>query len=263
MPPLGRAGWSASAPRSPPLSRAGAARRWRARPWPTPKPPTSTSTTPCPGPAGQLLLLHARLPGHQREALTRLTRERLGSAGERPARLVIVTTSLLDMSLDIDVDVMVSDLASLEKLLQRLGRLWRFENLWGTGADRRPAWLRRQGVPRLSILQPTDHRGRTLIPAAWRTLEPALFTHAAAGRLAGLPQRTLTLTLPDDVQHLVETVHAGAAELARTSPDLTQHHTAYQSRRRSEEHLSALHLIPTWRDTPRSARPVRRAPAAS
>ncbi|WUG37358.1 hypothetical protein OHN74_00230 [Streptomyces sp. NBC_00459] len=207
--------------------------------------------------------MHARLPGHQREALTRLTRERLGSAGERPARLVIVTTSLLDMSLDIDVDVMVSDLASLEKLLQRLGRLWRFENLWGTGADRRPAWLRRQGVPRLSILQPTDHRGRTLIPAAWRTLEPALFTHAAAGRLAGLPQRTLTLTLPDDVQHLVETVHAGAAELARTSPDLTQHHTAYQSRRRSEEHLSALHLIPTWRDTPRSARPVRRAPAAS
>ncbi|WP_329266655.1 CRISPR-associated helicase Cas3' [Streptomyces sp. NBC_01451] len=207
-------------------------------------------TLPWPGgPEGQLLLLHARLPGHQREALTRLIRDRLGSAGERPARLVIVTTSLLDMSLDIDVDVLVSDLASLEKLLQRLGRLWRFENLWGAGADRRPAWLRRQGVPRLSILQPTDHRGRTLIPAAWRTLEPALFTHAAAGRLSGLPQRTLTLTLPDDVQHLVETVHAGAAELARTSPDLTQHHTAYQSRRRGEEHLSALHLVPTWRDT--------------
>ncbi|MFE1797662.1 CRISPR-associated helicase Cas3' [Streptomyces sp. NPDC059517] len=201
------------------------------------------------GPGGQLLLLHARLPGHQREALTRLVRDRLGPAGERPARLVVVTTSLLDMSLDIDVDVMVSDLASLERLLQRLGRLWRFENLWDAGADRRPAWLRRQGVPRLSVLQPTDHRGHTLIPAAWRTLEPALFTHATAARLTNLPQRTLALTLPDDVQHLVETVHGNATDLARTSPGLEQRYTAHQNRRRGEEHLSALHLIPTWRDT--------------
>ncbi|WP_405547670.1 CRISPR-associated helicase Cas3' [Streptomyces phaeochromogenes] len=201
------------------------------------------------GPDGQLLLLHARLPGHQREALTRLVRDRLGPVGDRPARLVVVTTSLLDMSLDIDVDVMVSDLASLEKLLQRLGRLWRFENLWGPGSGRRPTWVRQPEHPRLSILQPTDHQGRTLIPAAWRTLEPAFFTHATATHLARRPERTLTLTLPDDVQHLVESVHGDAADLARTEPALEQRHTAYQSRRRSEEHLSALHLIPTWRDT--------------
>lgn len=201
------------------------------------------------GSDGQLLLLHARLPGHQREALTRLVRDRLGPAGDRPARLVVVTTSLLDMSLDIDVDVMVSDLASLEKLLQRLGRLWRFENLWGPGSGRRPTWVRQPEHPRLSILQPTDHQGRTLIPAAWRTLEPAFFTHATATHLARRPERTLTLTLPDDVQYLVESVHGDAADLARTEPALEQRHTAYQSRRRSEEHLSALHLIPTWRDT--------------
>ncbi|WP_330462111.1 MULTISPECIES: CRISPR-associated endonuclease Cas3'' [unclassified Streptomyces] len=63
------------------------------------------------GPNDQLVLLHARLPGHQRETLTRHIRSRLGRTGERPARLVVVTTSLLDMSLDVDVDVMVSDLA--------------------------------------------------------------------------------------------------------------------------------------------------------
>ncbi|WP_405849141.1 CRISPR-associated helicase Cas3' [Streptomyces sp. NBC_01518] len=208
----------------------------------------SDTLAPPGGAEGQLLLLHARLPGHQREALTRLIRDRLGPAGERPDRLVVVTTTLLDMSLDIDVDVMVSDLASLDRLLQRLGRLWRFDNLWGPDSGRRPAWMRRHAGPRLAVLQPTDHQGRTLIPAAWRTLEPAFLTHATAAHLASRPERTLTLTLPDDVQDLVETVHGDATALAH-SADLQQRHTAYQGRRRGEEHLSALHLVPTWRDT--------------
>lgn len=201
------------------------------------------------GPDGDLALLHARLPGHERESLTRLVRERLGPTGERPERLVVVTTSLLDMSLNIDVDIMVSDLASLERLLQRLGRLWRFENLWGPDSGRRPAWVRRLKRPRLSVLQPTDHGGRVVMPAAWRTLEAAFLTHATATYLEQQPEHTLSLTLPDDIQQIVETVHGDATELARTAPALEKRHTAYISRRHAEEHLSALHLVPTPRHT--------------
>ncbi|MFI1035227.1 CRISPR-associated helicase Cas3' [Streptomyces sp. NPDC020951] len=201
------------------------------------------------GPGGQLLLLHARMPGHEREALTRLIRERLGRSGRRPARFVVVTTSLLDMSLDIDLDVLVSDLASLHRLLQRLGRLWRFALQWGEDTPRRPARLHQRGRPRLSVLQPTDHEGRTLIPPAWRTLEPRFLPEATAHHLARHPRRTLTLTLPDDVQHLVETVHGDAGLLARTTPGLEQSHTAYRSRQRQDEHRSALHLIPTPQHT--------------
>ncbi|MFB7738458.1 CRISPR-associated helicase Cas3' [Streptomyces sp. NPDC056112] len=201
------------------------------------------------GAVDQLLLLHARLPGHQRESLTRLVRDRLGSTGQRPARLVVVTTSLLDMSLDIDVDVMVSDLASLHTLLQRLGRLWRFERRWATGPSRRCAWLRQREHPRLSVLQPTDHEGRILIPPTWRTLGPAFLPEATAELLTRQPDRTLTLTLPDDVQPLVEAVHGDAERLARATPALAQRHAVYQSRRRKEEHTSALHLIPAPRHT--------------
>ncbi|MGW7521637.1 CRISPR-associated endonuclease Cas3'' [Streptomyces sp. NPDC054796] len=201
------------------------------------------------GPEGQLVLLHARMPGHEREALTRTLRGRLGRSGRRPGLLVLVTTSLLDTSLDIDVDVMVSDLTSLERLLQRLGRLWRFEHLWGAQGSRRPAWLACERGPRLIVLQPTDHHGRTLIPPAWRALEPSYFPEAAADHLARQPGGTLALTLPDDVADLVEKVHGDTPHHAPATPALTKRHAAYQSRRRVEEHHSVLHLIPAPRHT--------------
>ncbi|MGW4937059.1 CRISPR-associated helicase Cas3' [Streptomyces sp. NPDC004166] len=198
---------------------------------------------------GQLLLLHARIPGHEREALTCLIRDRLGRTRRRPARLVVVTTSILDMSLDIDVDVMISDLAPLHTLLQRLGRLWRFERLPGHLHEHRPAWLRQHIPPRLSVLQPTDHLGRTHLPASWRALEAPFLPLATAEHLARRPERTLALTLPDDVQQLVEAVHGEANDLALATPALQRHYANYQTRRRTEEHHSALHLAPTWRDT--------------
>jgi CRISPR-associated endonuclease/helicase Cas3 len=202
------------------------------------------------GPGGGLVLLHARLPGHQREEVMRRIRGCLGRTGERPARLVVVSTGLLDMSLDIDVDVMVSDLAPVHTLLQRLGRLWRFEPLWdGPVAGRRPAWLQTRGRPRLEVLQPVDEEGRTLLPAAWRTLDAPFLPHATAAHLAGRPEGTLTLDVPDDVQRLVEAVHGDAEDLARTTPGLEPRYRTHQSRQRLEEHRSALHLIPAPRHT--------------
>ncbi|MFF3544747.1 CRISPR-associated helicase Cas3' [Streptomyces platensis] len=197
-----------------------------------------------------LALLHARMPGHEREALIRAIRARLGATGRRPdERLVVITTSILDMSLDIDVDIMVSDLAPLSILLQRLGRLWRFENRWGPTSGHRPSWLRQHPGPYLCVLQPTDHQGRTELPPAWRTLHPAWLSHHTAAYLNRQTEGTLTLTLPDDIQHLVETVHDNATELADNTPRLTQLHAAYTSKRRTEEHHGALHLVPPPRHT--------------
>ncbi|MFF9119128.1 hypothetical protein ACF09Y_26680 [Streptomyces massasporeus] len=212
------------------------------------------------GPDGQPLLLHARLPGHQREALTRRIRTALASAGERPGRLlVVVTTSLLDMSLNIDVDVMVSDLAPLHTLLQRLGRLWRFDHI------ERPDWLG-GGRPRLIVLEPTDHRGRTLLPPVWRPLDSPFLPLATAAYLARRPEQPLTL--PDDVQQLVEAVHGDADALARTDAALRRGHALHQARTRTEEHHSLLHLVPAWHDTlslsdctARTCTPARPPPA--
>ncbi|WP_345600018.1 HD domain-containing protein [Streptomyces coacervatus] len=192
---------------------------------------------PWPRPREELVLLHARFPGHQREAVTRRVRAWLGPAGTRPERLVVVTTSLLDMSLDLDCDLMISDLASLGRLLQRAGRLWRFERLWREerGTDRRrPDWILQRG-PQLTVLDPVVD-GRTEFPHWWGRGEPAFELHAAAHLLAHPPDRSLDL--PAQLPGLLEAVSTGIPD---TLADL---HTAYQAELTGHEHLGQEQAVP-------------------
>ena len=79
-------------------------------------------------------LLHARLPGDERLARERRLAERLGPESQRSIedRIIVVGTQVLEQSLDYDVDLMISDLAPTDLLLQRAGRLhrhpWRERN---------------------------------------------------------------------------------------------------------------------------------------
>lgn len=186
-------------------------------------------------PREELVLLHARFPGHQREAMTRWVRTRLGPAGPRPERLVVVTTSLLDMSLDIDCDLMISDLASLDRLLQRAGRLWRFERLWQEQGDtRRPGWIVERG-PQLTVLDPVVD-GRTRLPDWWGRGEPEFQLHAAANLLSQPPVRDLDL--PGQLPGLLETAHT------RIPDALATMHTAYRAELQAHEHLGQDQAVP-------------------
>jgi CRISPR-associated endonuclease/helicase Cas3 len=69
--------------------------------------------------------LHSRFPAFRREQLEELWIGRLGSGGERPRGCVLVSTQVVEQSVDIDADFLISELAPTDMLLQRLGRLWR------------------------------------------------------------------------------------------------------------------------------------------
>lgn len=76
------------------------------------------------------VLLHARLAAGERADRTERVLELLGRPGRegappRPRRLVVVATQLAEQSFDVDVDLLVSDLAPIDLLLQRIGRLHR------------------------------------------------------------------------------------------------------------------------------------------
>ena len=102
------------------------------------------------------VLLHARLVIGERVDRTERVLDLLGRPGRddgspRPHRLVLVATQIAEQSFDVDADLLVSDLAPIDLLLQRIGRLHRH-----TRPDARPA---RVGTPRVVVTGLTRRPG--------------------------------------------------------------------------------------------------------
>lgn len=70
----------------------------------------------------------------------------IGKDAERPLRKIIIGTQVIEQSLDIDFDVLISDLAPMDLLIQRIGRLHRHE-------VNRPL---KHGIPKLYVLGTND-----------------------------------------------------------------------------------------------------------
>ncbi|MBN1877693.1 MAG: CRISPR-associated helicase Cas3' [Anaerolineae bacterium] len=76
-------------------------------------------------PDANLILFHARFPFGQRAQIENLVLRNLGPNVEQRPSAIIVATQVIEQSLDLDFDVMISDLAPIDLLLQRAGRLHR------------------------------------------------------------------------------------------------------------------------------------------
>lgn len=76
-------------------------------------------------PQAELLLFHARYPADERQQREQAVLARFGREAQRPACALLIATQVVEQSLDIDFDFMLSDLAPVDLLLQRAGRLHR------------------------------------------------------------------------------------------------------------------------------------------
>lgn len=72
-------------------------------------------------------LLHSRFPFWRREKLESEWMERFGKNGKTRCGSILVATQVVEQSVDLDADLLISELAPTDMLLQRLGRLWRHE----------------------------------------------------------------------------------------------------------------------------------------
>jgi CRISPR-associated endonuclease/helicase Cas3 len=145
-------------------------------------------------PEEDLILFHARFPFYRREEIERQVLDRFGKDGQRPQRSIVIATQVIEQSLDLDFDLMISDLAPVDLLLQRAGRLHRHQR-----HNPRSAPL---GKPRLLIVQPKlegevpqfgDDR---FVYAPYVLLRSYLALHER-GKIA----------VPADVQPLIEAVY--------------------------------------------------------
>ncbi|MBI5359562.1 MAG: CRISPR-associated helicase Cas3' [Planctomycetes bacterium] len=73
----------------------------------------------------ELGLLHARFPVFRRQELEDYWMEKLGKDGKKRNGCILFSTQVVEQSVDLDADFMVSELAPTDMLFQRMGRLWR------------------------------------------------------------------------------------------------------------------------------------------
>lgn len=151
-------------------------------------------------PGARVELLHSRYIGPHRMAKERQLREALGppDQSERPDRLVVVGTQVLEQSLDIDLDLLVTDLAPVDLILQRVGRLHRHQR------DDRSDWLRQPrclvtGVEDWGAEVPEPVRGSLYVYGAGALLRSAAVLQS---HLAGQP-----IVIPGMVPALVRAAY--------------------------------------------------------
>lgn len=75
---------------------------------------------------GELLLFHARFPAERRQEIERQCIRWFGKDKQhRPPKAILVATQVVEQSLDVDFDAMLTAVAPIDLLLQRVGRVFR------------------------------------------------------------------------------------------------------------------------------------------
>lgn len=150
-----------------------------------------------------VVTLHSRFPVgvrlHREEEALRLVGKHDPSA--RAERLIVVATQVIESSLDIDFDVMATDLAPIAQILQRSGRMHRHRRD-GTVLPARPAHL---AAPTLTVIgeRPSEEAPPEISPQSAGIYS----THELLATAAVL--RAGALRVPADVGGFVEAVESG------------------------------------------------------
>ena len=146
------------------------------------------------------MLFHARFAMGDRQDIERQVVARFGSESQTDCRTghVLVATQVVEQSLDLDFDLIVTDLAPADLVIQRAGRLWRHQR------GERPV----QG-PRLLLLapEPVDHPLPTWLGAELRRTGFVYGDHALLWRSARVLLQRGCIETPDGIRMLVEAAY--------------------------------------------------------
>lgn len=138
---------------------------------------------------GNVLLLHSAFLAPDRVHKEKELLQMIGKQAKRPKRKIVIGTQVIEQSLDIDFDVLVTDLAPMDLLIQRMGRLHRHV-----------------------IDRPSQHQSAKCYVL---NVDPAYEFESGAEAVYGkyllmrsqyyLPERIL---IPDDIPNLVQNVYS-------------------------------------------------------
>lgn len=138
-------------------------------------------------------LAHSRFLGLDRAAKDRSLLDHYGRGGQRPQMSIVVATQVIEQSLDIDFDLMITDIAPIDLILQRSGRLHRHDR-------DRPAPLR---LPRIMFTGVDETAG---VPEFEKGSE-VIYSRALLLRTFATVRDRDRIIVPDEIGPLIETVY--------------------------------------------------------
>ncbi len=147
----------------------------------------------------EIYLFHARYPADRRQAREESALELFGKNATREGRKFLIATQVAEQSLDLDFDVMVTDLAPIDLVLQRAGRLWRHSR------EHRPVSEPFLYVTGLGGEKPPSFAG----PLWWK----AVYREDLLLRTWNLLKGRNSISLPDEIDKLVRDVYDGLADV--------------------------------------------------
>jgi CRISPR-associated endonuclease/helicase Cas3 len=157
----------------------------------------------------EIYLFHARFPADQRQrredAVLKVfgppdQTEPGGETGARSGRKLLIATQVAEQSLDLDFDLIATDLAPIDLLLQRAGRLWRHRR------DARPL-----AAPVLIIAGLAEDPPPAFGKPLWWS---AVYREDVLLRTRSLLHDKPTLQLPDEIDTLVARVYEEDVDVA-------------------------------------------------
>lgn len=153
----------------------------------------------------EVYLFHARFPADQRQRREDAVLEVFGppakgEAGARSGRKLLLATQVAEQSLDLDFDLIATDLAPIDLLLQRAGRMWR---------HRRSA--RPQPEPVLIVAGLAEDEPPSFGKPLWWS---AVYREDVLLRTRSLLRDKSTLQLPNEIDTLVAKVYEENVDVA-------------------------------------------------
>ena len=196
----------------------------------------------------KLMIFHSRFAMADRQRIETATLnlfDKKSTADKRKGR-VLIATQVVEQSLDLDFDVMISDLAPIDLLIQRAGRLHRHVRDAAGNPLQQVSAIDQRGEPHLYIFGPTP----TTTPAKDWLKGPLPGTQAVyrnVGQLWLTQQHLCDLkkiSMPGDARLLIDGVYGDAAQenIPETLRDLTWKAEGDAVGKRGMARLNALKL---------------------
>ncbi len=175
-------------------------------------------------PDKRVILFHSQFLMPDRTEIERRLMERVGkqSAPEMRKNLIVVGTQVMEQSLDVDFDVLITELCPMDLLLQRIGRLQRHDR-------QRPETMKTAECFVLDTGTEDIDEGSVFVYGEWLLYRTR--------RL--LPEK---ITLPQDISRLVQSAYLWDAAQADTAEK--EMHSDYEEKRERQKQKARAYVVP-------------------